>query len=539
VGEGTDELPFAGSPSQEALFQARAWDAHEATRDPLTRDLLGPYLARHRVASMLDAPVRLAGRLAGILRHERVGEPARPFTADDARLAEALADLVALALEAWQRQEAEERLAQASLHDPLTDLPNRRLFLERVDRSLRGLDRRGGGLLAVLSVDVDDPAGTKAGRERDERLLAVAKAITGVLRPADTPARLEGDGFGVLIDRLDEPWEAIAVAERVLSALGRPVAAPGGPLLPAASVGIALADGSHPTSAEGLLHDANLARARARNQGGWRYEVFDTTLRRDVLDRMSLGWALRDALPAGQLVLEYQPERSLHTRRLLELEALLRWDRPGHGRLPAGAFLDLAESSGLIVPIGSWVLREACRRVQGWRRDPRAAHLGVRVNLSARQFERPDLPETVAAALEESGLRAEALCLEITETVLMGNAPAALGILTALKALGVRLAIDDFGTGYSSLAYLKRFPVDTLKIDRSFVEGLGTDPIDLPIVKAVMSLGQTLGLEVVAEGVDRPLQEQTLRALGCDRVQGFLFGRALPPEEVPSLFAVP
>jgi EAL domain-containing protein (putative c-di-GMP-specific phosphodiesterase class I) len=370
-------------------------------------------------------------------------------------------------------------------------------------------------------------------------LLAMARAITGVLRPSDLPARLDREGFGVLIDHLDEPWEAIAVAERVLQALARPVTMTRGPVLPTASVGIALCDGSRSTSATDLLQEAELARAHARQRGGGCYEVFETNLRPAVVERMSLGWALRDALPAGQFVLEFQPEYSLLARRLLGVEALLRWDRPGHGRIPAETFLGLAESTGLIVPIGTWVLREACRCAQAWRQDSRAAHLGLRVNLSARQFERPDVIDTVGAALEWSGLPPAALCLEITETVLMGNAPAALATLTALKALGVGLAIDDFGIGYSSLAYLKRFPVDTLKIDRSFVEGLGADPIDLPIVQAVMSLGKTLGLAVVAEGVDRPLQEQTLRALGCERVQGFLYSPGLPADQVPSLFQSP
>ena len=486
--------------------------------------------------SLLEAPVRQASSLVGVLRLERAGGK-RSFSPEDVLLAASLADVVALHLEAWSRAQ-EDRLAHVSLHDPLTYLPNRRLLLERLERSLRGLERRTG-LVALLSVDLDDFAAVNArmGREGgDQVLVAVARAITGVLRPADLPARLEDDSFGVLIDRIDEPWEAIAVAERVLQALARPVALPTGAVVPAASIGIGLADGTRAWTAADLLHDADIALTRARERGGSRYEVFESTMRKDVLDRMSLGWALRDALSAGQLALEFQPELSLSTRKLLGVEALLRWDRPGHGRLLAEAFLGLAESSGLIVPIGAWLLHEACRRVQAWRQDPRAARLGVRVNLSARQFERPDVVETVAAALRESSLPPDALCLEITETVLMGNAKASLGILTALKALGVGLAIDDFGIGYSSLAYLKRFPVDTLKIDKSFVEGLGTDPIDLPIVQAVMSLGRTLGLDVVAEGVERPLQEQTLRALGCDRVQGFLYSRALRPEEVPSLF---
>ena len=491
------------------------------------------------ITSLLEAPVRMAGVEIGVVRHERVGQKPPDFSPEDALFAGSIADLVALALEFWQPTRSEERLAHVSLHDPLTDLPNRRLFLERVDRALRGLERRSG-LVAVLSLDLDhfgrvnETAGRLGG---DAVLVAIARAITSVLRPADLPARLGGDSFGVLIDRLDEPWEAIAVAERVQQALGRSHPREQTPALPSASIGVALTDGSRAISATDLLREADIALARAREKGPGRYEVFESAMRRDMVERMSLGWALRDALQAGQLALEFQAEVSLITHGLLGVEALLRWDRPGHGRLGAEVFGPLAESSGLIVPIGTWVLGEACRRARGWREDPRAANLLIRVNLSARQFERPDLVDTVSAALHDSGLPAEALCLEITETVLMSDAPAALRTLTALKALGVDLAIDDFGIGYSSLAYLKRFPVDTLKIDRSFVEGLGTDPLDLPIVQAVLSLGHTLGLDVVAEGVETPLQEKTLKALGCQRAQGFLYARPRRPEDVPSLFS--
>jgi len=532
------ELPVLTDPRCfEALAETRTVDARNLDGDPVARDVLGPYLTRHRIASMLMAPVRVAGRLVGVVGHENVGETPRAYSAEDALFAEGIADFAALALESGLPPPAEEHVALAALHDLVTDLPTRRLFMERVERSLRGLERRNG-LVAVLSVGLDGlPDGKQRGHaERDEALVAVARAITGVLRPADLPARLGSEVFGILIDRLDEPWEAIAVAERVLQALSRPLPAPGDSANPRASIGVALAHDSLPRTAADLLADAEAAREQARARGGGRYEVLESSIRGELLERMSLGWALRDALSAGQLALEYQPELSLRTRQLLGVEALLRWDRPGHGRLIGGSFIDLAERSGLIVPIGAWVLKEACRRVRAWRQDPRAAHLGLRVNLSARQFERPDVVDTVAAALDESGLPAAALGLEITETVLMGNAAAALGTLTALKALGVGLAVDDFGIGYSSLAYLKRFPVDTLKIDRSFVEGLGTDPIDLPIVQAVMSLGRTLGLEVVAEGVESALQEQTLKALGCERVQGFLYSPAVPAEQVPSFF---
>jgi diguanylate cyclase (GGDEF)-like protein len=532
------ELPVLSDPRCfDALAELRSIGPRETSGDPVARDLLAPYLTRNRVTSMFTAPVRVAGRLVGVVGLENVGDPLRAFSPEDAAFADAIADLTALAVESELSLHAEERTAVAALHDPLTDLPGRSLFTERVERSLRGLERRNG-LVAVLSVGLDGlPDGKQRGHtERDEALVAVARAITGVLRPADLPARLGSEVFGILVDRLDEPWEAIAVAERVLQALSRPLPAPDDSAIPRASIGVALAHDSNPKAAPDLLADAEAAREQARARGGGRYEVLESSIRGELLERMSLGWALHDALPAGQLVLEYQPELSLKARRLLGVEALLRWDRPGHGRLVAGSFIDLAERIGLIVPIGVWVLKEACRRVKSWREDPRAVHLGLRVNLSARQFERADVVDTVAAALEDSGLPAEALGLEITETVLMSNAAAALGTLTALKALGVGLAVDDFGIGYSSLAYLKRFPVDTLKIDRSFVEGLGNDPIDLPIVQAVMSLGRTLGLEVVAEGVETPLQEQTLKALGCERAQGFLYSPAVPAEQVPSFF---
>jgi diguanylate cyclase (GGDEF)-like protein len=497
--------------------------------------------------SRLEAPVRVSDKVVGLVGLE--GQGSRPWTEDDRLFADAVGDFIALALESWPRRAAEARLAYASLRDPLTDLPNRGLFLERVERSLRGLERQRG-LVAVLSLNVDrfqqinETLGRPAG---DDVLVAIAHALTAVLRPADLPARLEGDGFGVLIEQIHEPWEAIAVAERVQAALSRSMTLSGASVSPTASIGVALADDSRPTSAADLIRDAEIAMRRAKKKGRGRYEVFGSAMRRELLERMAAGWELREALAAGRLVLYYQPERSLADGRLLAVEALLRWNRPGHGQLTAGTFIDIAESSDLILPIGTWVLREACRQAKAWRALPREAGSAggasrafmVRVNLSAHQFERADIVDTVAATLRETGLPPDSLCLEITETVLMSNAAASMGTLTALKALGVRLAVDDFGTGYSSLAYLKRFPVDTLKIDRSFVEGLGQDPIDLPIVQAILSLGRTLGLEVVAEGVERPSQEQTLRALGCDRVQGFLYGQAMPASEIEPLLGGP
>jgi diguanylate cyclase (GGDEF)-like protein len=287
-------LPVLVNPQGfEVPSEARVTLAREASKDEPT--------------SMLDAPVRLSGAVVGLVRYEHhLGERPRDFSPEDLLFAASIADLVALALESAQRAQPEERVGHVSLHDPLTDLPNRRLFLERVERSLRGLERRSG-LVAVLSLDVDDfgKVNERVGRAgADEVLVAIARAITGVLRPADLPARLEGDAFGVLIDRLDEPWEAIAVAERVQQALGRASPPGQGPALPTASIGVALSDGSRAISAAELLREADVALARAREGGGGRYEVFASAMRREVLERMSLGWALRDALQAGQLALE-------------------------------------------------------------------------------------------------------------------------------------------------------------------------------------------------------------------------------------------
>jgi diguanylate cyclase (GGDEF)-like protein len=482
----------------------------------------------------LEARMHLFGREVGVLRFEPADAAARPFSDGDRTVAAALADLASLALDRWQRRMTEERLAYASLHDPLTDLPNRRLFTERVERSIRALDRRSG-LVAVLLLDLDrfhrvnESLGPEAG---DQVLIAVARAVTSVLRPADLPGRLDGDHFAVLLERLDEPWEAIAVAERVQHALGGPLILAGTPLRITASIGVALTDGSRPRGAEELLADAEQAVRKAKQRGRARFEVFESAMRPELLERMEMGWALRDALAAGQLRVAYQPEVSLRDGRLLGAEALLRWQRPGRPEVVAADFVELAESGGLIETFGAFVLREACRAARGWRREAGGEHLVVRVNLSAPQFERSDLVATVAAALAEAELPAHALCLEITESVLMSHAPASLETLTRLKALGVALAVDDFGIGYSSLAYLRRFPVDALKIDRGFVAGLGADAAELPIVQAVLGLGQALRLDVVAEGVERPAQAEALRTLGCERAQGFLFGPAEPAEEI-------
>ncbi|WP_208029552.1 sensor domain-containing phosphodiesterase [Rhabdothermincola sediminis] len=434
---------------------------------------------------------------------------------------------------AVKRSEAE--LARQALHDPLTGLANRALFLDHLALALARCRRREERL-AVLFLDLDrfkvvnDSLGHSAG---DELLIVVGHRLQEVLRAGDTVARLGGDEFVVLLPDVAGGEEVVEIAERVLHALRRPVRVGADEVFPTGSIGIALAPGTagtdEPITAEGLLRDADAAMYRAKARGRDRFEMFDENLRTQAMARLHLESFLRRAIDLDELEVHFQPEVSLTTGAIVGCEALVRWRHPVDGLLDAGSFISVAEESGLIVDVGSWVLREACRLASQWLTGDRAIET-VRVNLAARQIAHPDLVPLVVEALEESGLDASMLCLEITETTVMADPAASLEVLGRLRALGVQLAIDDFGTGYSSLATLKQLPVDILKIDRSFVDGLGVDPDDTAIVDAIVSLGRALGLGIVAEGVETSTQLRELRGLGCDRAQGFLFAPAVPAD---------
>jgi EAL domain-containing protein (putative c-di-GMP-specific phosphodiesterase class I) len=320
----------------------------------------------------------------------------------------------------------------------------------------------------------------------------------------------------------------------VRTELSVPVDIDGIEVVTTGSIGIAVA--APGSDADGLLRDADAAMYLAKSNGRNRYEIFDAELRTQATEKLRMETALRRALEHGGLEVHYQPEIDLTTGALVGAEALVRWHHPTDGLLEAGVFIELAEETGLIVDLGAWVLREACRQAGRWRRDHPDRDLTIRVNLSGKQFAQVDLVQQVVQALEEGDVPASSLCLEITETALMADPAMGLRVLNDLRALGVELAIDDFGTGYSSLSYLKRFPVDVLKIDRSFVDGLGKDPDDTAIVTAIISLARSLGLKVVAEGVETPCQLAELRRLGCEHAQGFLFARPGVPE---ALWAMP
>jgi diguanylate cyclase (GGDEF)-like protein len=422
-----------------------------------------------------------------------------------------------------------DQLTRQAFQDPLTSLPNRALFMDRLTHALARTERRPQHV-AVLFLDIDrfkvinDSLGHGVG---DQVLGELSRRLAGCVRPEDTIARLGGDEFAILLEDLDDVAGATAVAERVAQALDAPFLLEGREVVVTMSVGVAL-NTRRPVAPEELLRDADLAMYRAKGKGKNRFEVFDTDTGAPAIHRLDLELDLRGAVARGEFRLHYQPVVQLETGRVVEFEALVRWQHKERGLLSPDAFIGLTEETGLIIPIGQWVLTEACRQARSWQEQrPSDPPLTISVNLSARQLQDPDLIGLVSRVLADSGLDARSLKLEITESVVMEDAPSTLATLHTLRDLGIRLAIDDFGTGYSSLGYLKRFPIDTLKIDRSFVEGIVSDSEDAAIVQAVISVAKILGLSVTAEGIEDEAQLRRLKELGCDRGQGFYFGEPL------------
>ena len=449
-------------------------------------------------------------------------------------------DVLVIVRNNTERKALERQLAHQAFHDPLTGLPNRALFTDRLEHALTRAPRRGV-LVAVLFLDLDrfkavnDSLGHDVG---DQLLVGIAGLLRACVRGGDTVARLGGDEFTVLLEDLAAPGDASHVAERIMAAMQKPFALGGQELSVSASLGVALSTG-HGTPDE-LLRDADAALYRSKNRGKARYEVFDATMQARAVERVRLENDLRHGIERGDLRVYYQPMVDLATGRIAGVEALARWQHPTRGFLPPDDFIPLAEESSLILPLSRWVLAESCRQAAAWTaRYPNQPPVVVSVNLSVRQFQHPALAEEVRRALRESALDPRCLQLEITESMMMETGEATGAILRDLKALGVRLSIDDFGTGYSNLGYLKRFPVDSVKIDRSFVAGLGrAGEGDGNVVQALVGLAHSLGMSVVAEGVETPAQRDELRAAGCELGQGYYFSRPLPAGGVEALFAL-
>ena len=419
-------------------------------------------------------------------------------------------------------------------------VPNRALFADRLEKAL-SLAAGGGWTVGLFYLDLDnfrtvnESLGHQAGDSLLVQVAARLVASTESTQPSgngtaqSTVARLGGDEFIVLVDRVDGENDAAAIAERFTQALRDPIEVAGHEVVASASVGAALSAPGRDRP-ESLLRCADLALYRAKANGKNGHVLFDLSLESHALERLELEADLRLALERGEFRLHYQPLIQLESGRLAGWEALVRWEHPSRGLIPPAAFIPIAEDTGLIVPIGAWVVREACRQARDWQdRFPGEPNRTMSVNLSGRQFAHPGLVAEIHDALQNVRLDPRRLLLEITESVVMQDAAGAVRILHQLKALGIRVAIDDFGTGYSSLAYLKRFPVDVLKIDRSFVEGIGLDAQDSAIVRSVVVLAKSLGLSVTAEGIETPRQHDHLRQLGCDTARAICsVGRGRP-----------
>jgi diguanylate cyclase (GGDEF)-like protein len=522
--------PLDQGLSGQAILHGRLVIASDYADSPYSH----PELVEAGIRSAMAAPVSRNGEVVGSLLVASF-QPRRYSLAEQEILL-AFAEHASLALNdaaavEGMRRAFDDAVHQAT-HDSLTGLPNRSLVLDRLDQALARAQRTGGRV-TVLFTDLDrfkvvnDSFGHSAG---DGVLLCVSERLRAAVRPHDTVGRLAGDEFVVVCEDLTDR-EAVDVAGRVASAVAEPILLGGRESVITASIGIAHAEPG--TRAEDMLRDSDVAMYRAKELGRSRIELFDADMRRRMIDRLEMEQSLRRAIAAGELRLDYQPLVSFDGWKVIAAEALVRWNHPERGVVAPAEFIPLAEESGLILPLGRWVLGEACRQLAVWRAAGRP-DLRVTVNLSARQFADPDLIGAVAEALARAGLPPGALWLEITESVLMEEAEATAETLRALKRLGVHLAVDDFGTGYSSLGYLKRFPVDLLKIDRTFIDGLGTDPDDGAIVLAIVSLARALRLDVVAEGVESPGQLDALQRLGCDAVQGFLLGRPGPADGLPA-----
>jgi diguanylate cyclase (GGDEF)-like protein len=441
-----------------------------------------------------------------------------------------------------ERKGLEQRLIQQALHDPLTGLPNRTLFMNRLEHALAP-GRRRESRVAVLFMDLDnfkfvnDSLGHEAG---DLLLSAVSSRVQTCLRSEDTIARLGGDEFAILIEDVKYTSEPAYVAERIVEELQAPFTLGGQLVVITPSIGIAISVPTTQDPPEHLLREADLAMYRAKDDGKARHQVFDPIMEYETRERLRLENDLRRALQRDEFRVHYQPVVHLETSRIVGMEALVRWEHPERGVILPDEFVPLAEEIGLIIPIGRWVLREACRQAHNWHKHYPAelrSPLSMSVNLSTRQLRDSDVVEDVEGLLLETGLDPKDLILEITESAVVGAEEHRIGTLRRLQVLGVRFALDDFGTGYSSLSYLKRLPVSLLKIDRSFVERIGQDAEDEVLVSGIVYVASALGLSVVAEGVETPQQLAQVKVLGCKLGQGHYFSEPLPSEAAGELLA--
>ena len=502
-----------------------------------------PVLADHGVNSLLTRA--LAGETvqgADLLLEARAGEPGAWVAAVYSPHRDPTGEImgvVAIVLDVTERKRAEDQLLHNAFHDDLTGLPNRALFFDRLERLLTHTTRHPEHVFGVAFLDLDrfkivnDSLGHIVG---DELLVSIAQRLHACLRQGDTVARLGGDEFALLLEDVADLSDATQVAERILESLATPFRLGEQEVFTSASIGIALSSTGY-EKPEDILRDADTAMYRAKLEGRSRYEVFDRDMHEHAVQALQLESELRRALDRAELVLHYQPIIALQDDRISGFEALLRWQNPRCGLLQPADFIPLAEETGLIVPIGWWVLEEACRQAVAWQqRYPAAVGLSISVNLSGAQFVQPDLLAQVDRVLARTGLPAHCLILEITESVVIQNAEVVMASMRALRERGIQLCIDDFGTGYSSLNYLRAFPIDTLKIDRTFIAQIGSaGGGNAGLIETIVALSRNLGMQAVAEGVETMEQLELVRGMGSQFAQGFFFAAALPPAQLEAL----
>jgi len=503
IGTGIDEW-FSRVHPDDRTGLRKALDAHLAGHQP-------HFEHEHRMVGKSQAPIWVLSR----------GLAVRDTTGNPTRMAGSLTDTTA-------RKRAEEQLLHDALYDALTQLPNRTLFLDHLGLAMEQARRRPATIVGLLFVDLDrfkninDSLGHSVG---DELLVELSRRLTQFLRPGDTVARLGGDEFAILLNDIHGAGDATRVAERVQELIREKLVVAGREVFTSASIGVALSNPSY-AAPEEILRDADTAMYRAKAAGRGCYQVFDQTMHRSVVALLKLETELRQAVERQQFVMHYQPIVSLDDSRIVGFEGLVRWLHPERGLVRPSRFIGVAEETGLIVPLGWWVLEQACRHAREWQRVvPMTPPLYVSLNVSGKVVMQSDMFDRVVAILQETGLPPSSLRLEITENVIMDHGELALQKLAQFHRLGVQFSVDDFGTGYSSLSYLQRFSYDTLKIDRSFIAGMGTTGDAAAIVKTIVALANMLNINVVAEGVETSAQLEKLREIGCSHAQGFLFSR--------------
>jgi diguanylate cyclase (GGDEF)-like protein len=528
VSQGLTFGPGVGLPGRVLVERTPVWMSDPEGLSKLPR---GPAIRAAQLRTALCFPLLTGIDVVGVLEFfaESQLEPNEELLALMSQIGTHLGRVV-------ERQRAAETLLHHATHDALTGMPNRALLLDLLKRSLARQRRRAGERTAVFFVDLDgfkainDTLGHAAG---DRLLRHIAERLSTVVRPQDTLGRLGGDEFVIVCEALTEEHPVVGIAERLSASLRDPFELDGEQFLVTASVGIALADGFE--DPDSLIAQADAAMYRSKELGRGRYEIFSDELRARIEKRLELERALRRAIEREELCLYYQPEVDLRSGAIIGVEALLRWQRPGALMMP-GDFIGLAEDTGLIVPIGTWVLHEALRQLGLWDEDAAMAESPwMSVNLSVRQLSDPDLIAGVAAALSDYGANPARLLLEVTESVVLDDADAGMTVLTALRSLGTEIAIDDFGTGYASLSYLRQFPASVVKVDRSFIAEIDTDPRTQSIVEAIVAMSHALGLAIVAEGIETAEQLAVVHKLGFDIGQGFFFARPAPAAKIHEL----